>query len=110
MWKMYTLYILAVYNLERITIYYRLNRPEVNLGRLNLYTYKLDKRKKTDYREGMVASIIFAVFAIMISVSYVGKFLTNPVYQVLRDGLTLIVANLIYLSGSFKINRAMGKF
>lgn len=46
---------LAAYNLDRMIKYFKIERKEVPLECINPYIYALDRRKKTDYRDSMVA-------------------------------------------------------
>lgn len=101
---------LAVYNIERLQIHFRLNRPQVTIKQINIYAYKLDKRRITDYQKGMVAKSVFALFSLMVAITYVGAVLDSHIYQVLRDLCTLLLAVLIYAQGSFRLSKAMNKF
>lgn len=109
LWRTYSLYMLAVFNLEKLVLYFKVERTEVDIRKVNPYTYKLDKRKKTDYRASMIANIVFCVFSILVSISYIGDVLPQAWYQITRDGITMIVCFLIFGMGWSGLNQAIKK-
>lgn len=57
----------------------------------------------------MIASIVFAIFAILVSISYVGAVVVNHYYQVIRDFICWSLAIFIYCYGWTRLNVAIHK-
>lgn len=64
--------------------------------RVNLFEFKLDRKPRNQYRDTMIATAVFAMFSILVSVTYVGNLLPSKVYQLMRDFLTMTSSIVIY--------------
>lgn len=58
----------------------------------------------------MIATAVFAMFSILVAVSYIGNFLPSIAYELIRDFLTMACTILIYTALALYFKKQMDVF
>ena len=77
-WRAICQYWNAAYNVSKLTKH--LQDEKVDLRSVDLMSYRLNYKVKTQFYTNMFAAIIFAFYSILISVSYLRRLLTSATF------------------------------